>query len=121
MDSNLGSCSSIQSFVDRDICMRYFLGLAVGHKYGWSQRAATTNVNGPLQASTFEEEEDEPIMVDSEELEAGATQDLDDTVSINSMDRGLDSEESDVEVVVEAGEVESEDDELYAHYEMYEA
>ena len=106
--------------------MRYFLGLAIGHKYGWCQVTAATHGNGPLQACALEEEE-EPSTVPSEEREAGVSHgDLDDAASVNSMDRGLVSEESDDEANIagtggaEADEVESEDDELYTHYQMYE-
>lgn len=97
--------------------MRYYVGLGVGHAYGWSQKALPTE-SGPSQTSNFEEHEPD-LEIYPEEHEAGESQgDLHDAASINSIDRGLSFSdgESDGEGEVDADEVESEDEEFCAHY-----
>ncbi|KAF7985138.1 hypothetical protein HWV62_7692 [Athelia sp. TMB] len=116
----------LNRFVDRDIFMRYYAGLAVGHKYAWSQTLATpADSKSSSHLSTLEEDD---LLVDRE-IHAQEETMLNDAESINSMDRGLglsDDESDDGGVVISAAEAseadfELDDEELCAHHEMYDA
>ena len=110
--------------------MRYYPGLGVGHKYGWLEKSAS-NDDMPSSPQAYNFEEEQEVEVPSEGQKADVThEDIDDDVSINSMDRGSDASEaeSDVEGVevtatgaTEANEIESEDEEVCAHHEMYDS
>ena len=110
--------------------MRYYPGLGVGHKYGWSQKAAPCD-NDALSNLRDNLEEGQEIEEYAEEQEAsGSHEGLGDEASLNSMDRG--SRSSDEELDGEGTEftakgttatngIESEDEELCAHHEMYDS
>lgn len=87
--------------------MRYYIGLGVGHTYGWSQKTK----DEALQDLDLGPDDPDSELVQAEEPD-------DDSESINSMDRGLDSSDE-IEGVNSEDEIESDDEEFYAQHEMY--
>lgn len=110
--------------------MRYYPGIAVGHKYGWSQNIKSHNETSSILRDYTSEKDEAEIQPEGQEA-SEPQEDLNDDVSINSMDGGsrcLEQDCSDDEVPENANtgdgelvELGSEDEELYANHEMYDS
>ena len=103
--------------------MRYYAGQGVGHTYGWLQQPA-------LQSLSLDEcEPDAESHTENQEVSAPQENLCNDAARINTIDRrslfsdaGSDGECEGITTAIDGvdrNEVESEDDEFYAHYEMY--
>ena len=107
--------------------MRYYPGIGVGHKYAWplSQNASLNDGTSSI-LPTYDSEQEQADIHPEEPQADESREDIDEDGSINSMDggsRSLEEDSSDDEVarIAGAAEVESEDEEICVHHEMYDS